>query len=286
MSSRLTDWLADDLVVGVDRPDAGQVEQRVEQHRGVAGGEHEAVAVRPDRVGGVEAQEALPERVGDRRQRHRRPGMAGVRLLDRVDRQRADRVDAELVDLGGRPVRCPCPHPIETRLRASNPGLATNRDDREARRRRGRRGAGRGRHDGRARHRLDRRLPAAGARRARARDPLRRDLGRDRGGGPRARDRGRAVRRARPARHRDRRRRPGRARRLAGQGRRRRPHAREDRRRGGRALRRHRRLAQAGRARSRRRSRSSCSRFGLAATLRELGDARAARRCRRAPTAA
>ena len=101
MSSRLTAGLADHLVVGVDGAHVGEVEQRVEQHRGVPGREHEAVAVGPDRVGGVEAQEALPERVGDRRQRHRRPGMARVGLLDRVDRQRADRVDAELVDVLG-----------------------------------------------------------------------------------------------------------------------------------------------------------------------------------------
>ena len=88
-----------DLVVGVDGPDPGEVKQRVEQHRGVAGGEHEAVAVGPDRLVGVEAQEPLPEDVGDRGERHRRPRVARVRLLDRVDRQRADRVHGELVDL-------------------------------------------------------------------------------------------------------------------------------------------------------------------------------------------
>ncbi len=99
MSSSETDGPADDLVVGFDRLHVGQVEQRVEQHRGVAGGEDEAVAVGPDRVGGVEAQEALPERVGDRGHRHRRPRVPRVGLLDRVDRQRADRVDAELVDV-------------------------------------------------------------------------------------------------------------------------------------------------------------------------------------------
>ena len=93
--------LALGLVVGVDRLDLGEVKQRVEQHRGVAGREHEAVAVGPDRVGGVEAQVALPERVGDRGQRHRRPRMPGVGLLDRVDRERPDRVDAELVDIDG-----------------------------------------------------------------------------------------------------------------------------------------------------------------------------------------
>ncbi len=88
-----------DLVVGVDRPHAGQEEQRVEQHRGVPRREHEAVAVRPDRVGGVEAQVALPQGVGQRRQRHRRPRVPRVRLLDRVHRQRPDRVDAELIDV-------------------------------------------------------------------------------------------------------------------------------------------------------------------------------------------
>ena len=99
MSSSVIDGRALDLVVGVDRADPGEMQQRVEQHRGVPRREHEAVAVRPDRVGGVEAQEALPEHVGDGGERHRRAGMAGVRLLDRVDRERADRVDRELVDL-------------------------------------------------------------------------------------------------------------------------------------------------------------------------------------------
>ena len=53
--------LAERLVVGVDRLDAGQVQERVEQHRGVADRQHEAVAVRPDRLLGIVAQEALPE---------------------------------------------------------------------------------------------------------------------------------------------------------------------------------------------------------------------------------
>ena len=92
--------LPERLVVGVDRLRPGQVQQRVEQHRGVPGREHEAVAVGPDRVRRVEAQEALPERVGDRGHRHRRSRVAGVGLLDRVDRQRPDRVDAERVEVG------------------------------------------------------------------------------------------------------------------------------------------------------------------------------------------
>ncbi len=39
---------------------ADQVEQGVEQHAAVPGGEHEAVAVGPARVGGVELQEPRP----------------------------------------------------------------------------------------------------------------------------------------------------------------------------------------------------------------------------------
>ena len=115
---------ADDLVVGFDRLHLGEVEQRVEQHRGVPGGEHEAVAARPDRVGRVEAEEALPERVGDGRHRHRRARMPRVRLLDRVDRQRADRVDAELVD-GREPIDSEASLRVESRTTVPSPLSAT-----------------------------------------------------------------------------------------------------------------------------------------------------------------
>jgi hypothetical protein len=91
--------LAERLVVGVDRLDAGQVQQRIEQHRGVADREDEAVAVRPDRLLRVEAQVALPEGIGDRREPHRGARVAGVRSLHRVDRQRADGVDRDLVEI-------------------------------------------------------------------------------------------------------------------------------------------------------------------------------------------
>ena len=79
---------------------AAQVEQRVQQHGRVAAGEHEAVAVGPVGMRGVVAQEAGPEHVGRRRQRHRSAGMAGLRRLDRVHRERADRVDAAPGQLG------------------------------------------------------------------------------------------------------------------------------------------------------------------------------------------
>ena len=82
------------------RPHAGQVQQAVQQRRGVARRQHEAVAVRPGRVHRVEAQEALPHRVGDRRGAHRRTGVAGAGLFDRVDGQRAQRGDAQQVERG------------------------------------------------------------------------------------------------------------------------------------------------------------------------------------------
>ena len=59
--------LTEDLVLGVDGADAGEVQQRPEQSGGVSRRQHEAVAVRPDRIGRIEAEEALPERVRDRR---------------------------------------------------------------------------------------------------------------------------------------------------------------------------------------------------------------------------
>ena len=99
--------LAEPLVGGIDRLHAGEVQQRVEQRRGVADREHEAVAAGPDRVVGIEAQEVLPERVGDGRHRHRRAGMSGVGGLHGVHRKRADGGDGELVQRGvgflGRP---------------------------------------------------------------------------------------------------------------------------------------------------------------------------------------
>ncbi len=71
---------------------SGQIKQRVEQHRAVAGREHEAVAVGPGRIGRIEFQELREQDSGDVGGAHRQAGMAGFRLLDRVHRQRADGV--------------------------------------------------------------------------------------------------------------------------------------------------------------------------------------------------
>jgi hypothetical protein len=91
--------LPEPFVFGVHRAGAGEKEHRPQQHRGMTVGEHEPIAVRPDRVFRIEAHDPVPERVDERRQRHRRPGMSGIRLLDRIDRQRANAIDRQLVQL-------------------------------------------------------------------------------------------------------------------------------------------------------------------------------------------
>ncbi len=71
---------------------ARKIEQRIEQHRAVACGEHETVAIRPVRVLRV-----VREKTGIKRRRyigctHRQAGMARIGFLYRVHREEADRV--------------------------------------------------------------------------------------------------------------------------------------------------------------------------------------------------
>ena len=61
--------------------------------------QHEPVAVRPNRVFRIEAEEALPDAIDDRCHGHRGARMAGIRRLHGVHGQRADRVDRELVQV-------------------------------------------------------------------------------------------------------------------------------------------------------------------------------------------
>ena len=92
--------LAEPLVVGIDGARAGEMEQRPQQHGRMAVREHEAIAVWPDRILRIEAHDPVPQGVDQRRQRHRRAGMAGVRLLHGIDRQGANAIDRKLVELG------------------------------------------------------------------------------------------------------------------------------------------------------------------------------------------
>ena len=71
---------------------AGEIQQRIEQHRAMAGREHEAVAVRPVRLGGVEFQELREQHGGDVGRAHRQAGVAGIGLLDGIHGEPADRI--------------------------------------------------------------------------------------------------------------------------------------------------------------------------------------------------
>ena len=63
------------------------------------GGQDEPVAVRPVGVGRRVAEVPRPQRVGHRGRAHWGAGMAGVRLLDAVDREGPDGVDRESIEL-------------------------------------------------------------------------------------------------------------------------------------------------------------------------------------------
>ncbi|MOA15582.1 hypothetical protein D3C78_1357470 [compost metagenome] len=69
---------------------AGQVQQRIDQHRAVAVGQHEAVAVGPFRVDRVVLQVIAPQHFGDVRHAHRGTGMAAVGFLHGIHAQCTD----------------------------------------------------------------------------------------------------------------------------------------------------------------------------------------------------
>ena len=80
---------------------AGQVEEAVDEHGGVAGRENEAVAVDPAGVARIVPQVPGPEDVSDRCEGHGRAGWPELALLDRVHREDLDGVDCKLFDGGG-----------------------------------------------------------------------------------------------------------------------------------------------------------------------------------------
>ena len=71
---------------------AGQMQQRVLQHRAVAVRQHEAVAIGPVRVGRIVAQVTVPQRDGDSAMPIGMPGWPELAGLDGVHGERADRV--------------------------------------------------------------------------------------------------------------------------------------------------------------------------------------------------
>ena len=89
---------AQGFVILADRPHFRQMQQRVEQHGSVANRQDEAVAIGPRGILRVEAQELLPQAIGHRRHRHGGSGMTGVRRLDCIHGEGADRIDAGQLD--------------------------------------------------------------------------------------------------------------------------------------------------------------------------------------------
>ena len=71
---------------------AAQVQQRVLQHRAVAVGQHEAVAVEPLGVLRVVTEIVVPEHFGDVGHAHRHAGMTGLGGFDRISGKEADGV--------------------------------------------------------------------------------------------------------------------------------------------------------------------------------------------------
>ncbi|MCY1290549.1 hypothetical protein D9M70_396990 [compost metagenome] len=71
---------------------AGEVQQRVHQHRAVAVGQHEAVAVGPVRVGRVVLAVVAPQHFGDVGHAHRGAGVAAVGFLHGIHAEGADGV--------------------------------------------------------------------------------------------------------------------------------------------------------------------------------------------------
>ena len=71
---------------------AGEIQQRIKQHRAVAGRQHETVAIRPGRVAGVEFKELCEQHGGDVGRAHGQAGMARFRLFHGVHGQCANRI--------------------------------------------------------------------------------------------------------------------------------------------------------------------------------------------------
>jgi len=67
----------------------------------VSAGKNEPVAVEPVGIAGTVFEKARPQCVRHRRAAHRQAGVSAVRFLNRVYREKADGVDAELVELVG-----------------------------------------------------------------------------------------------------------------------------------------------------------------------------------------
>ena len=99
MSGGARSPLSEVLDLGLLEPVTGEMEHRVEEDGDVSARQDEAVAVRP--LGGrrVVAHHPSPERVGERRERHRRSRVSRLRPMGRIHRETLDDVDGALLDV-------------------------------------------------------------------------------------------------------------------------------------------------------------------------------------------
>ena len=88
-----------DFAFVVDVLHSGQMQGGIEKHRGVSRGKDEAIAIGPVGLGGIVVQEILPKGENHRSQTHRRAGVAGIGLLDSVDRKGSDGIDTKLIEI-------------------------------------------------------------------------------------------------------------------------------------------------------------------------------------------
>ena len=72
---------------------AGEIEQAVQQHRSVAGRQHESVSIEPMRIGGVMLKKSCPQDIGHRGRAQGEAWVTTVGLLHRIHRQKANRID-------------------------------------------------------------------------------------------------------------------------------------------------------------------------------------------------
>lgn len=92
--------LAQLLIVGVHRLNAGQMQDGPEQHGRMTVGQHETVTVGPDWVLRIKIHHPVPERINQRRQRHGRAGVAGLGRLHGINRKGTDGINRQLFHLG------------------------------------------------------------------------------------------------------------------------------------------------------------------------------------------
>ena len=95
VARRLRSPLAEILELVERQIVARQVQERVEQHRAVAGRQYEAIAIGPVRIGRIVLQVARPENEGVVGGAHGQTRVAALGLFDGVDREELDGVDGE-----------------------------------------------------------------------------------------------------------------------------------------------------------------------------------------------